>query len=82
MAKSESSEKSIATTRLELARLIDDRKNDPSVATLNHPRPSWMLDADDPVRRHIRIRERRIRYLENRLDGASQNFEREFDQNS
>ena len=69
-------------TRKELDKLIEDRRNDPPVPHLDHPKPSWMMDADDPVRRRIRMRERRIRYLENRLSGASRTMEREFDQNS
>ena len=67
-------------TRKELERLIADRKNDPPVPDLDHPKPNWMVDADDPRRRHIRMRERRINHLRERLEGnarkLSQDFER------
>lgn len=69
-------------SRHELARLIADRKNDPPAAQLDHPKPNWVLDSEDPARRRMRMRERRIRYLTNRLDGAAKTMEREFDQNS
>ena len=67
-------------SRKELQRLKLDRRNDPPVPFLNHPRPAWADNADDPVRRQIRMRERRIRKLENRLDGAVKKMERDFDQ--
>ncbi|OUS37247.1 hypothetical protein A9Q94_06500 [Rhodobacterales bacterium 56_14_T64] len=69
-------------TRAERDRWIEDRKNDPSVPTLEHPKPSWAEDAEDPDRLYIRMRERRIRNLTNRLDGAVRDMEREWDQNS
>lgn len=74
----EDQSRSIAS-RVELERLIDDRRNDPPVPELNHPKPSWMLDAEDPKRKHIRMRERRIRYLARRLDKATMEMEQEFD---
>lgn len=70
------------TSREELERLIADRRNDPPSPSLDHPRPSWMLDPEDETRAHMRMRERRIRYLENRLDGAIVKMERDFDQSS
>ncbi|MEM8751134.1 MAG: hypothetical protein AAGF28_12605 [Pseudomonadota bacterium] len=42
--------------------------------------PNWVVDAQDPIRRGMRMRERRIRYLQNRLDGAARKVERDFDQ--
>lgn len=69
-------------SRAELDHWLNDRKNDPSVPELNYPKPSWMEDAEDPNRLHMRMRERRIRNLTNRLDGAARDMEREFDQNS
>ena len=67
-------------TRTELDRWKDDRKNDPETPELNHPKPSWMDDAQDPKRRHMRMREHRINHLETRLDGAQQKMERDFEQ--
>ena len=67
-------------TKAELLRLIADRENDPSVAELKHT-PRWMLDAEDPVRRHIRRRERRNRYVTTRLDKATRAMEQEWDHN-
>lgn len=69
-------------TKDALDHLKADRKNDPAIQTYDYPRPSWMDNADDPNRVHQRMRERHIRYIENRLDRAGRNFEREFDQNS
>ena len=69
-------------TRKELKRLIADRKNDPPTPERNHPTPSWVENTEDPKRVHIRMRERRIRFLTNRLDGVQQKMEREFDRNS
>lgn len=74
-------ERGIAT-RIELNHHIADRKNDPSIPALKHPSPTWMLDPTDDTRVHIRMRERRISYLENRLDGAVKKLERDFDQSS
>ncbi|MEP3247771.1 MAG: hypothetical protein ABJN40_07405 [Sneathiella sp.] len=67
-------------TKTELDRLLADRENDPPVPELNHPRPSWVDDNEDPRRVHMRMRERRINHLESRLDGAAQKVERDFDQ--
>jgi len=67
-------------THEELQRLIDDRKNDPELLTPKPPRPSWVEDANHDIRKHMRMRERRIRYLQNRLDGAQKRMERDFDQ--
>lgn len=69
-------------TRAGIERLKEDRKNDPAIPAYDYPRPSWMDNADDPKRVHIRMRERYIRYGENRLDGAKKTMEREFDQSS
>ena len=69
-------------TRRELERLKADRKNDPAVPAYDHPAPSWALDSEDPRRIKMRMRERRIRRLENRLDGAVRKMERDFDQSS
>ncbi len=71
-----------AATRWELSRLIDDRRSDPPTPTHDFPRPSWMLDPEDETRAHMRMRERRIRYLQNRLDGAAIKMEQDFDQSS
>lgn len=69
-------------TRAELDRWIEDRKTDPTVPELNHPKPSWVDDPDDSDRMRMRMRERRINHLENRLDQAANEMEQEFDQNS
>lgn len=69
-------------TRAELDRWIEDRKNDPPVPEHNYPKPSWIEDPYDPHRTHMRMREDRINHLENRLDKAAIEIEREFDQNS
>lgn len=69
-------------TRTGIEALKNDRKNDPAIPVYDYPRPSWMDNADDPKRVHIRMRERYIRYGENRLDIAKKSMEREFDQNS
>lgn len=68
-------------SRKEIDRLKLDRKNDPPAPEHNHPAPSWLNNSDDTERRKMRMRERRIRYLENRLDGAKQKMERGWDQN-
>lgn len=69
-------------TRAELDHWIEDRKNDPEIPEYNYPKPSWIEDPEDPKRVQIRMRERRIQNLTNRLDGAGREVEREFDQNS
>lgn len=69
-------------TRAELDMLIADRRNDPPTPALDHPKPSWMLDSDHEERVHVRMRERRIRYLTRRLDKATMEMENEFDRNS
>ena len=69
-------------SRVELARLIADRKNDSPLPAHDMPRPSWVDDPYDARRTHIRMRERRIRYLQNRLDGVKLRMERDFDQSS
>ncbi|MEP3124342.1 MAG: hypothetical protein ABJO52_20885 [Nisaea sp.] len=69
-------------TRDELDHLIADRKNDPEVPEYNHPAPSWIDNSEDPKRIQMRMRERRINYLESRLNSAGREFEREFERNS
>ena len=66
-------------TRAELERLIADRKNDPPTIEHDHPAPSWVVTKTDPNLSRKRIRERRIRYLTNRLDGATQRMETGYD---
>lgn len=70
------------STRDELEYWKADRKNDQPYIHNDYPRPSWMVDPYDEKRRHIRMRERRIRHLENRLNGAVNKMERDFDQSS
>lgn len=67
-------------TAEELHRLIADRANDPQVPDLTPPAPGWADTPEDPKRRHIRMRERRIRHLERRLHGASRTMDRAVDQ--
>ena len=67
-------------TRAELDRLIADRKNDPPTTEHDHPAPSWVVVKTDPNLARQRMRERRIRYLMNRLDAATQRMEIEYDQ--
>lgn len=75
-------EKRGIATRQELDALIADRKNDPPVPALNHPKPSWVLSAEDRDRVRMRMRERRIHYLERRLSGATQKMERDYERGS
>lgn len=67
-------------SRAELDRLIADRRNDPSMPQLRHPKPNWVLDPTDTRREHIRGREKRINTIEKRLRGskglAKKDFER------
>ena len=67
-------------TRQELNRLLEDRKNDPPAPALDHPKPNWVLDSEDPKRRHIRMRERRIRHLMDRLHKSKNKLEHDFEQ--
>lgn len=67
-------------TRKEIDRLKRDRRNDPPVVSHNYPKPSWAPDPQAAIRRQIRMRERRIRKLEHRLDGSKKTMERDFDQ--
>jgi hypothetical protein len=75
-----SDEKRIAA-RDELAGLVEDRRKDPEQLELDHPAPSWVdtLNTDSADRKRIAARERRIRYLSNRLEKASRKMERDFD---
>lgn len=66
-------------TRAELERLIADRKNDPPTIEHDHPAPNWVVTTTDPNLARQRMRERRIRYLTNRLDGARQRMETGYD---
>jgi hypothetical protein len=66
-------------TRDELDRLIADRDNDHDRLTYEHPKPSWVDDPDDTDRIHIRMRERRINHLENRLGSASHDLRHDFE---
>ena len=66
-------------TRAELERLIADRKNDPPTIEHDHPAPNWVNMTSDPNLARQRMRERRIRYLTNRLDGATQRMETGYD---
>ena len=74
-----SEERGVAT-RAELERLIDDRKNDPPIPEHDHPAPNWVVTTTDPNLARQRMRERRIRYLTNRLDGATRKMETGYDQ--
>ncbi len=67
-------------TKTELENLIADRENDPSTPELNHPKPSWVDDSEDPRRVHMRMRERRINYIEKRFDTVSQELEQDWEQ--
>jgi len=67
-------------SRAELSSLIDDRKNDPARAALRPAPPSWAAPPANGPQRRQRARERRIHYLANRLNSASQKVARDFDQ--
>ena len=67
------------TTRQELNRLIADRKNDPQTPA-PAPKPSWAQHLPDPKQKQMQLRERRIRFLQNRLEGAKHKMERDWDQ--
>ncbi len=69
-------------TREELDQLIADRQNDPARLELHYSPPALGGGAGQQKQTHIRMRERRIRYLERRLNGAARSMEREFERSS
>jgi len=74
------SDERYTASRKELSRLIEDRENDHDKLTYEHPAPSWADNsAHSTELRRIAARERRIRYLTNRLEGAARKMERDFD---
>lgn len=68
-------------TRADVDRLKADRENDHARAA-PAPKPTWATEASTPSEKHIRMRERRIRHLENRLEGAKQKMEQAWDRSS
>ncbi|WP_238365453.1 hypothetical protein [Mesobacterium pallidum] len=67
-------------SRREVSRLIEERESDHDRLSHEHPAPSWAdSSAQSAALRRIAARERRIRYLTHRLEGATRKMERDFD---
>ena len=80
MANAKLNEAQQISSMAELERLRADRENDAEHLKAEHPRPSWAAETEHPHQMHMRMRERRISFLEKRLgvhqDQARGEFER------
>lgn len=67
------------STRAELEALRAERERDLEHLRLDHPSPSQLLgNPEDPKRVQMRMRERRIRFLEEKLFERERKLDRDF----